>query len=184
MRGTVMLRPHRRRRLVEIYGNGHRMQDRLGPGVRDKGKVRPEHGGFDGERDVERAGVVEREDRYAVRRGRLLRARDRRRAGLYPLRGEPLLDRALELVIGRPAGGGRWRAMRVGTVIAVIADDRRRRDHRRAQRTFRVAERTHPGARAVVRVAARLANRGYAAVSVTRSIRGSVRRRHLGMWEA
>ena len=83
-------------------------------------------------------------DRHTVRRGWLLRARGRRRAGFYPLGGKPLLDGALELVVGRFAGGGWRRTVRMRAVIAVVAHDRRWWDcDRWSQRTLRIAERTH-----------------------------------------
>lgn len=144
----------------------------------------PQQRRLDGQRDVEGAAVVQSEDRHTVRRGWLLHAGRWRRAELYPLRGEPLLDGAFEFVVGRLAEAGtRRRAVRMGAVIAVVADDRWRRDDRRAQRTFRIAEGTRTGTRAVIRVTVRLTYRRNATVSVTRAIRDTVRRRHLRMGE-
>lgn len=87
--------------------------------------MRPQQRRLDGQRDVERATVVKNEDRDPVGRRCLLRAGSRWWARLYPLRGEPLLYGALELVIGRLATGGWRRAMRMGAMIAVVANDRR-----------------------------------------------------------
>lgn len=109
------------------------MENNVRPGVRDKTQVGPDHGRLDCQRYVEGAGVVQREDRHPVRRRgrRLVRTgavRHRRRARLDPLGREPLLNRALEFVIGRPTGDGAGpgrRAVRMGAVIAVVAHDRR-----------------------------------------------------------
>lgn len=118
---------------VDRYRN--RMENNVRPGVRDETQVGPDHGRLDCQRYVEGAGVVQREDWHPVRRrGRRLvqtnTVRHRRRARLDPLGREPLLNRALELVIGRSTGDGAgsgWRAVRMGAVIAVVAHDRRRR---------------------------------------------------------
>lgn len=127
MRGAVVVRPRWRSRVVEVHGYRHRMEDRVRPSVRDEVQVRPQHGRFDGQRDVEGATVVQGEDWHSVRGRWPLGAGRWWRAGLYPLGGEPLLDGALELVIGRLAAGGRRRAMRMVAVITVVAHDHRRR---------------------------------------------------------
>lgn len=148
--------------------------------------MRPDQGRLDGKRHVEGAGVVQSEDRHAVRRGRrLVHAGRGRRARLHPLRREPLLDRALELVVGGPARGSGRRAVRVGAVVAVVAHDRRRRHERGPQqRTLGVAERAHARARAVIRMAVGLAYRRNARVRVAGAVHRAVQDRQLGMREA
>lgn len=122
-------------------------------------------------------------DRNSVRRGWFFHADGRRGTGFYPLRREPLLDRALELVVGRLTVGTRRCTVRMGAMIAVVARYSRRWDDRWAQRTLRITEGTCTGARAVVRMTVRLTHRRNAGVRVTRAIRDTVRGWHLWMRE-
>lgn len=186
--------------LIEIDGYRDRMKNRVRSVVRNESKVRAKHGSLDCERNVKCTAIVERENRNAVRQIRLLfgtRAR-RKKTRLYPLGGEPLLDRALELVILRAIAiaSTRWRAMRMAAVVTVVADDRGRWYYARAatnarsgerplRRTFGIAEGAHARTRAVIRVNGRLAYSRYARVSVTRNVRATtVRHRHLRLWKA
>lgn len=180
MRGAVMMRP--RWRLIEVHRDRHRMENRVWASVRDEVQVRPQQRRLDRQGDVESTAIVQSENRHPMRRRRFLGGGRWRWTRLYPLRGEPLLDGALELVIGRLAAGCRRRAVRMGAVIAVVADDHRRRDVRRLQGTLWITERAHTGARALVRVRVRLTYRGNAGVSVA-AVDSAVRRRHLGMRE-
>lgn len=195
--GTVVLRPRRRRRVIKVNRYRDRMQNGVGPGVRNEAQMGSDQGRLDCQWHVEGSGVVQSEDRHPVRRrGRRLvepgAVRHRRRTRLHPLRREPLLDRALELVVGRPvvptgdASGSGRRAVRVGAVVAVVAHDRRRRHDRRSQqRALRIAERAHARARAVVRVAAvGLAYRRNTRVRVAGAVHRAVHHWQLGMREA
>lgn len=191
--GTVLLRPRGRHRVIKVDRYRDRMENSVRPGVRYKAQERPDQGRLDRQRHVKGAGVVQREDRHPMRRrrGRLVQTgaaiRHRRRARLYPLRRESLLDRTLELVVGRPAGrdAGR-RAVRMTAMIAIVADDRwRLHDRGPQQRTFRVTERAYARARAVIRVTAvRLAYCRNARVRVTGTVHRAVHRRQFRMREA
>lgn len=137
--GAVVLRPCGRRQVIKVDRYRDRMKNDVGPGVRDEAQIGPDHGRLDCQRYVEGTGVVQRENRHPVRRrGRWFvqtyAIRHRRRARLHPLGREPLLNRALEFVIGRPTGDGAGpgrRAVRMGAVIAVVAHNRRRRHNHR-----------------------------------------------------
>lgn len=158
-------RPRRRRWLIEVDRYRDRMENSVRPGVRYETQVRPDDGRLDRQRHVEGTSVVQGEDRHPVRRRgscfiQTGAVHHRRRARLDPLRREPLLDWTLELVVGRsvPAGhsaGHGRRAVRVGAVVAIVADDHRRwHDRRPQQRALRVPERAHTRAGAVIRVTA------------------------------
>lgn len=113
-----------------------------------------------------------------------------RRTRFHPLRREPLLDRTLELVVGRPVStgdgsGSGWRTMRMRAVIAVITYDRRRwHDRRSQQRALRIAKRAHTRARAVVRVAAiGLTYRRNTRVRIAGAVHRTIHHWQLGMRE-
>lgn len=115
--------------MIEIDGYRDRMKDRVRSVVRNETKVRAQHRSLDGQRNVKSTAIVKRENRNAVRRICLFfRTRAKRKIRLYPLGGEPLLDRALELVILRAIAIARTarRAMRMIAVVTVVADDRGR----------------------------------------------------------